>query len=77
MGNSNGVILPKPVLRQLGVKAGGVVDMTLEDGRLVLVPAVSRVRDGWAAAAQDIAANGDDGLVWPEFCNAEDARLQW
>ena len=35
------------------------------------------VRAGWAAAARDIAAAGDDALVWDEFGNAADDELRW
>ena len=34
-------------------------------------------RAGWAAAAQKIAAVGDDSLVMGEFGNEEDAKLSW
>ena len=77
MGNSSGVILPKPLLSQLGVQTGDILDLTLEDGRLVLVPAATHVRDGWEAAAKDLAAHDDDGPVWPEFGNLDDANLEW
>lgn len=77
MGNSSGVIIPKPVLAQLGIEAGGTFDLALEEGRIVLVPVKEHPRAGWAEAAQEIAANGDDALVWPEFGNAGDETLRW
>ncbi len=77
MGNSNGLILPKPVLAQLGLHPGDTLDLSLEEGRLVLVPSAGGPREGWAEAARQIAAAGDDALVWPDFANAEDAELQW
>jgi antitoxin MazE len=78
MGNSSGIILPKPLLAQLGVEVGDDLELTLEDGcRLVLVPSVAPPRSGWAAAAEEIAAADDDGLVWPEFGNQDDADLKW
>lgn len=33
------------------------------------------VRRGWTNAAKEIAANGDDALVWPQFPNEDDSRL--
>ncbi len=39
MGNSSGVIIPKPILAQIGVEAGDVLDLSFDDGRIVLVPA--------------------------------------
>ncbi len=77
MGNSSGIIIPKPILTQLGVAAGDDLDLSLDDGRIVLVPAKRHPRAGWAAAAKRIAETGDDALVWPEFANAGDADLKW
>jgi antitoxin MazE len=77
MGNSAGIILPKPLLIELGVKAGDEVSLTLEKGRLILTPARRHPREGWAEASKEIAAAGDDALVWPEFGNDGDDELTW
>lgn len=77
MGNSAGVIIPKPILAQLGVTTGAEVELTLEGDRIVLSPAKDHPRAGWAEAAKAIAAVGDDALVWDEFGNADDADLTW
>jgi antitoxin MazE len=77
LGNSSGVIIPKSLLRDLGVAEGDPVEMTLEAGRLVLVPIRRRPRAGWADASQSIAKAHDDSLLWPEFGNAEDETLVW
>jgi len=76
LGNSSGVIIPKSLLRDLGMVEGAPVEMTLEGGRIVLVPIKRRARAGWAEASHSIAAH-DDALVWPEFGNAEDETLTW
>jgi antitoxin MazE len=77
IGNSHGVVIPKPVLAQLGLDAKAGVEMTIEDGALVLRKPASRTRTGWAEAARRIAKAGDDELVMGEFGNAEDAELVW
>ena len=77
LGNSSGIIIPKPILAQIGVQAGDDLDLSLDDGRIVLVPARRHPRAGWAEAARRIAQAGDDALVWPEFSNADDADLKW
>lgn len=77
IGNSQGFVIPKPVLAQLGLDAKGVVQMTIEEGALVLRKPKSPARAGWAAAAKRIAADGDDELVMGEFGNAEDPELVW
>jgi antitoxin MazE len=76
MGNSSGIIIPKPILTQIGVKAGDDLDLSLDEDRIVLTPARDP-RAGWAEAAKRIAETGDDVLVWPEFGNTDDADLEW
>jgi antitoxin MazE len=77
MGNSAGIILPKPVLAELGVEVGDDLSLTVEKKRIVLAPAKPHPRAGWAEAAERIAEVGDDGLVWPEFGNLGDDQLEW
>lgn len=77
IGNSQGVVIPKPVLAQLGLDAREGVEMTIEDGALVLRRPAIPARTGWAAAASSIAEAGDDELVMGEFGNAEDSELVW
>lgn len=77
MGNSSGVIIPKPILNELGVKAGDKVEMTVKGGRIILAPIEAHPRAGWAEASKALAESGDDGLVWPEFGNEGDEDLVW
>jgi antitoxin MazE len=77
IGNSQGVVIPKPVLTQLGLSAEAGAEMTIEGGALVLRRPASPVRTGWAEAARRIAKAGDDALVMGEFGNAADAELTW
>jgi len=77
IGNSQGVVIPKPVLAQLGLDAKVGVEMTIEDGALVLRRPARPARAGWAEAARSVAEAGDDELVMGEFGNAEDSELAW
>lgn len=77
MGNSAAVIIPKPVLQELGLAAGDPINLALEHGKLVLSPARGAPRSGWAEASIRLADSGDDGLLWPEFANVDDAALKW
>jgi len=65
------------VLAQLGLDANTGVEMTIEDGALVLRRPAGPARAGWADAAKKIAEAGDDQLVMGEFGNAEDSELVW
>jgi antitoxin MazE len=77
LGNSSGVIIPKPLLAEVGLAAGDAVDVTLEHGRIVLVPLRRQPRAGWAEASRAIAQARDDALAWPEFGDARDEGLDW
>lgn len=77
IGNSHGVVIPKPILAQLGLSGEAEADMTVEGDALVLRRSASPVRTGWAEAARKIAEAGDDELVMGEFGNAADADLTW
>lgn len=75
MGNSQGVLIPKPILAQLGLE--DEVDMAVEDDALVIRKPKKKAREGWAEASHAVAAADDDVLVMGEFSNADDAELTW
>jgi len=77
IGNSQGVVIPKPVLAQLGLDSKVGAEMMIKDGALVLRRPASPARTGWAEAARRIAEAGDDELVMGEFGNADDLGLVW
>lgn len=76
-GNSAGVLIPKPLLAEIGAKAGDSVELKVEGGRLVIEPVIRPARAGWAEDSQRPALEQDDELVWPEFGNSEDETLTW
>ena len=39
VGNSNALILDKPILELLGLEEGGEVQLTIQDGNLIVSPA--------------------------------------
>lgn len=77
IGNSKGVVLPKPILAQAGLEDATDAEMTVEDGVIILRKPVKAARDGWAEAAKKLAAEGGDELVMGEFGNEADADLVW
>ncbi|WP_051013222.1 AbrB/MazE/SpoVT family DNA-binding domain-containing protein [Methylocystis sp. SC2] len=77
MGNSTGLIIPKPFLAEIGADVDDDVELTVEKGRLVVTPLKKRVREGWGDDARRIAEHGDDALLWPEFGNEGDEKLTW
>jgi antitoxin MazE len=77
IGNSQGIVIPKPLLAQLGLDSETGADMSIENGALVLRKPAQAVRAGWAEAAARVAADADDGLVMGEFANADDEGATW
>ena len=76
IGDSRGVILPKPLLEQLAL-AGDEVDISLEGEAIVLRRPEKQRREGWAAAAAAMVAAGTDDVILPEFANDFDAAWSW
>ena len=75
MGNSQGVLIPKPILAQSGLEERA--DLQVRDGVIEIRPLRRNPREGWAEDARRLAAQGDDALVWPEFANEGDDKLVW
>ncbi len=76
LGNSRGILIPKPFLVQVGLEQGAA-ELTVEGDAIVLRRARPEVRAGWAEACQSLSLAGDDALVWPEFGNSGDEDLAW
>lgn len=79
MGNSTGMILPKPVLDELGVGTGTEMDVVVENGRVVATPVMRDCHHGWAEAAQIIGDSELDeaSADWLGFANDDDDSLTW
>ena len=77
IGNSKGVVLPKPLLDQAGLEGESTALVQIENGSIVLSKLSKPVRAGWAEAAAVVSAQGEDDLLMGEFGNAEDAELRW
>ena len=75
LGNSQGVIIPKPLLAQVGMS--DMAEMKVENGAIVLRPVKLTPREGWAEASLAVAGDAEEGLVWPEFANEADSSLRW
>ena len=75
MGNSQGVLIPKPILAQVGLE--GTADLQVRNGVIEIRAVRRNPRDGWAEDARRIAGQSDDAPVWPEFANEGDDELVW
>jgi antitoxin MazE len=75
LGNSQGVLIPKPLLQQVGLV--DQAEMLVEGDALVLRRPKAAPRSDWATASQKLAVLEDDSLVLPEFGNRGDRDLRW
>lgn len=60
IGNSQGIIIPSMLLRKLNLSFKSSVQLEVENGSIVIKPAP---RQGWAEAAIEMHAAGDDQLL--------------
>ena len=75
IGNSQGVRIPKPLLREAGLD--GEVTLRVQDGA-ILIEADRKPRDGWEEAAEKAAANQDDTLLDTPVATAfDDDEWRW
>ncbi len=75
LGNSQGILIPKPLLQQVGLV--DQAEMRVEGDALVLRKPKAAPRAGWAEECRALAELGDDALVLPEFANEGDRELTW
>lgn len=75
MGNSQGVLIPKPILAQVGLE--GTADLQVRDGVIEIRAIRRNPREGWADDARRLAEQGGDALVWPEVANEGDDERVW
>ena len=77
IGNSKGVVLPKPFLAQVGLDGLATAIIEVENGTIVLRKPTKTVRSGWAQAAAAVSAKGEDALLMGEFGNLDDEEMGW
>lgn len=79
MGNSTGMILPKPILTALGVSSGATMALEVENGRVIVTPVKRTVREGWAEAAKVVGALPltDDDREWLSADTVADDDWEW
>ena len=74
-GNSRGIVIPKPLLTQLGLE--DEAEVSVENDALVIRKPARAARAGWGEAAKALAQAHDDVLVMGDFSNESDEDLKW
>ena len=75
IGNSKGVVIPKIILEQSGIKE--IVEMSVDGEKIILSKPKNTVRELWAQDAQSLAKVGEDKLVLGDFANEEYGDWVW
>ena len=75
LGNSKGVILPKPLISQLNL--GSELDLDVEGDKIVLRKPRRKVRIGWAEASKKLSGQRGAESLWPFLSNRGDDQLKW
>ena len=73
IGNSLGIILPSMLLRQLKLSFKSTVQIEIDNASIIIKPVP---RQGWAEAAEQMNAAGDDELLMGDFPNEFDEE-EW
>ena len=73
IGNSQGIILPSMLLRQLKLSFKSTVQVEIDNGTIIIKP---DPRQGWAEAAKQMNDAGDDKLIMDDFPNEFD-KEEW
>ena len=72
IGDSKGVLLPKPLLAMAGLDEASAVEMRVENGAIVLSKPSKAVRAGCAQAAAVLGQSQSGELLLGEFPSAYD-----
>lgn len=72
IGNSQGLRIPKPILKQCGFNSE--VELEVKDQKLI-IKSPSKARKDWETAFKAMAKNGDDNLL--EFPQNQWDEEEW
>jgi antitoxin MazE len=75
MGNSQGVLIPKPLLQQVGLT--DQVELLIQGETLVIQKPKRRPREGWDEEGQKLLEMGEPTPVLMDFANEDDENLVW
>lgn len=77
MGNSQGVLIPKPFLLQTGLDVGEV-EIQVEEDAIVIRKPKRKSREGWAEACKKLAElSAEQAIAWPLIPNNVEAEISW
>lgn len=79
IGNSMGVIVPKPILEALGAKLGDTIDFVTEGSVVRIETRKREVREGWEDDFRALAAEGlsEEDREWLETPLTAETDDEW
>jgi antitoxin MazE len=75
IGNSRGIRIPKAVLEQCRMEKE--VEMEVQDGKIILMPAKGVPREGWDDAFASMNRRGEDRLLIPDKMELDSGEWEW
>ena len=75
IGNSQGIRIPKSILRQLDMP--DQVDLEVHEKEVVIKPYKRSSREGWDNAFAEMAENGEDEPVFEVIQDEEEFEWEW
>jgi len=75
IGNSRGIRIPKPLLRQCGIE--GDVTIEVVGNTLVIRPVSETPRAGWDERFREMAKHGDDAPLLDDALDLETDGWEW
>jgi len=76
MGNSQGILIPKPFLLQTGLDIGEV-EIQVQDDAIVIRKPRRHPREGWAEACRTLAEKNSEPILWPLVQNDAEQEFTW
>ena len=75
IGNSKGIIIPKAIIEQCGLKEQ--VNLEVIDNCLVISPQVDKLRQGWEAAIIAAGGSDNDELLMEDYLEHSWDEEEW
>ncbi len=74
VGTSVGVIIPRYIATEGGFSKGSSVNIEFKDNQIIISKPKTK-REGWAAAFERYATEGEDAMLLPDYIDAEAVEL--
>jgi len=75
MGDSKGILIPVTILKQCNIEEKAEIEV--ENGKIIIMPAKTEPRKGWAQAFRKMNQNKDDELIIDDNIDLDMGEWEW